>query len=602
MRSPEDMKIIEIDVTNACIHRCSNCTRMCGHHKKPYFMSFETFKRAVDSMEGFEGGVSMMGGEPTLHPEFERFAEYLNSKYNDLPQKKNYFITPTRNFIRDRKLEERNLTYSYSEMTGTNGIGQRIKGPVLFSSLASNYFKYYEIIQDVFRYQGVNDHMIPCYHQPIGVTRKDMGIPDEEWYPLRDRCWVQNTWSASITPKGCFFCEVAGALDMLFNGPGGWPIEKGWWKRRPEDFKDQLHWCELCGVALNTRSRNANEMIDDISQSFYNKLKDVDSPKLKAGHIHLYSKNEPLVLDGENRKADYHNTNLDRIGKMNSTIYPKGFHGILFCDSDTLEDIEFCIKNNLSELDDLTIFVPETRIDEFKSRLSKQNNVFIKRNTTIGGNLALQHYLSGQYDYYIYLTVGIRLTPGFSENLKHYAINPGTMHVVWGKELSSLDSKILSATKADDVCCLYNINAKALRNSGFDGVAACRSIKDFIDLWSKDKIVKLGYKIFEDRIPEHEIDIKPNVRYVVFGCGTYGEKAYRSIISAGSQIAFYVDSNPEKQGDCLMHGKNVLPPEVLSSRRAEFDKVVIASISYQDIKKIIQKNGIPDEDIVAPIF
>ena len=52
MKSPQDMRIIQIDITNACFHRCSNCTRFCGHHKKPFFMDFETFKRAVDSFEG----------------------------------------------------------------------------------------------------------------------------------------------------------------------------------------------------------------------------------------------------------------------------------------------------------------------------------------------------------------------------------------------------------------------------------------------------------------------------------------------------------------------------------------------------------------------
>ena len=61
MKSPQDMRIIQIDVTNACIHQCSNCTRFCGHHKKPFFMDVETFKKAVDSMEGYVGTVSMMG-------------------------------------------------------------------------------------------------------------------------------------------------------------------------------------------------------------------------------------------------------------------------------------------------------------------------------------------------------------------------------------------------------------------------------------------------------------------------------------------------------------------------------------------------------------
>ena len=34
MISPADMKIIQIEVTNSCIHHCSNCTRFCGLHEK----------------------------------------------------------------------------------------------------------------------------------------------------------------------------------------------------------------------------------------------------------------------------------------------------------------------------------------------------------------------------------------------------------------------------------------------------------------------------------------------------------------------------------------------------------------------------------------
>jgi hypothetical protein len=62
MKSPADMQIIQIDITNACTKKCSNCTRFCGNHRKPFMMDFDTFKRAVDSMEGFPGIVGIMGG------------------------------------------------------------------------------------------------------------------------------------------------------------------------------------------------------------------------------------------------------------------------------------------------------------------------------------------------------------------------------------------------------------------------------------------------------------------------------------------------------------------------------------------------------------
>ena len=49
-----------------------------------------------------------MGGEPTLHPEFERFVQYINTKYEE-PKKENYFIQPTANFMRDRKLGRKEI-------------------------------------------------------------------------------------------------------------------------------------------------------------------------------------------------------------------------------------------------------------------------------------------------------------------------------------------------------------------------------------------------------------------------------------------------------------------------------------------------------------
>lgn len=48
-----EMQIIQIDVTNACMNRCSNCTRFTGHHRKPFFMDLECFRRAVDSLVDF---------------------------------------------------------------------------------------------------------------------------------------------------------------------------------------------------------------------------------------------------------------------------------------------------------------------------------------------------------------------------------------------------------------------------------------------------------------------------------------------------------------------------------------------------------------------
>ncbi len=268
MKSPKDMNIIQIELTNACVHRCANCTRFCGHHQKPFFMDMDTFKHAVDSMDGFEHMIGIMGGEPTLHPEFAEMVSYYAQK---VPQKREHkpYLTPTRSFVHYRNRYLSNPTYSRG----------------LWTSLGKKYYQHFEQIQDTFPFQCINDHQNEGLHQALLITRKELGISDEKWIPMRDQCWVQNLWSASITPKGAFFCEITAALDMLFDGPGGWPIESGWWKRKPEDFGDQLQWCELCSAALPVPRVQANSEVDVISPVLRKKLEAIGSPKLREGKI-----------------------------------------------------------------------------------------------------------------------------------------------------------------------------------------------------------------------------------------------------------------------------------------------------------------------------
>ena len=63
MRSLLLMDTIQIEVTNACIYNCANCTRFCNHVKKNFFMPLEQVKEAIDSMVGYPKRTGIMGGE-----------------------------------------------------------------------------------------------------------------------------------------------------------------------------------------------------------------------------------------------------------------------------------------------------------------------------------------------------------------------------------------------------------------------------------------------------------------------------------------------------------------------------------------------------------
>ena len=245
-------KLIQIEITNACPLRCANCTRFVGHHKKPYFMDLDTVRKAIESLEGFPGGIGMMGGEPTLHPQFKEICEI----YQELIPDK-------------RRRELWTAGYKWDE--------------------------YQDIIQKTFDSDLVlyNDHSDPNegVHQPILIAAEDILDDRELMWRLIGNCWVQWRWSPSITPKGGFFCEVAAALDMLFDGPGGYPLEKGWWDKNPWEFADQVkQYCPRCSAAIPMERPSSSSGCDIVSKSNYENLKKIGSLKLKQDKINVFDK------------------------------------------------------------------------------------------------------------------------------------------------------------------------------------------------------------------------------------------------------------------------------------------------------------------------
>lgn len=259
MRPIVDMDNIQIEITNRCFKSCSNCTRLVNHHPKPYFMDFEQLKEAVDSVLVYPKMVGLMGGEPLLHPEFERFCKYLHSK-----------IPP--------------------ERCG------------LWTCFPKGKEHYREVIVETFGNIFLNDQTRDdILHAPVLVASEE--VPGEQWVKdyLINRCWVQNFWSASINPHGAFFCEIAAALSMLLETEqdnGGWKVEPTWWTRVPKDFVKQMdRYCKLCGCAMPLKKRESMDGRDDISPKMFERLKDI-SPKIKRGECVVHD----LQLCEDNRQ------------------------------------------------------------------------------------------------------------------------------------------------------------------------------------------------------------------------------------------------------------------------------------------------------------
>ena len=256
MRPLSEMSVIQIEVTNACWLKCANCTRHVGHHRKPFFMDLDYVEKAIDSLEGFEGNIGMMGGEPTLHPKFDDICKIYQKK---IPRRKREFWTS-----------------------------------------GWQWSKKKDIILDTFDKDRIayNEHSTPGgKHTPLLVSIDEVVEDKKLMWEMIDNCWIQSQWSASITPKGGFFCEVAASLDYLFEGPGGYEITKGWWKKQPKDFQDQVkRYCKSCSGALPMKSESdgfggrKGPAYDTVSPGNLEKLKKIGSPKALTDHVKIFDK------------------------------------------------------------------------------------------------------------------------------------------------------------------------------------------------------------------------------------------------------------------------------------------------------------------------
>ena len=246
MRALCDMDTIQIELTNACVRQCSNCTRFVGH-RDPYFMDEDVFRTAVNSLIGYPKMVGFMGGEPLLHPRFEDYCEYVRER---IPK---------------------------------NQLG-------LWTCLPDSKKHLARTICDTFGHIFINDHTRgDIYHAPILVAADEVFKAEERdmmFYAI-DRCWLQNSWSAAINPRGAFFCEIAASMSLLFDGPWGWPVEPGWWWRTPKDFTKQIEtYCSKCGCSLPLPRRSSVENIDDVSPGNFERLKDI-SHRIKSGRYEI---------------------------------------------------------------------------------------------------------------------------------------------------------------------------------------------------------------------------------------------------------------------------------------------------------------------------
>lgn len=288
MRSPAEMATIQIELTSACVLKCSNCTRFCGTHKVPFFMEDDTFYSAIDSLVGWvnempQGIVGFMGGEPLLHPSFEKFANYALSK---IPRDRLGLWSTFPAGGKYPQYREVICRTFANILLNDHSRDDILHAPVLMGS--EEYFRKSCAKcggAGVLVALGTNEVAGPCDE----CGGEGTVVNERELLHQTEHCWIQESWSAAINPKGAFFCEVAAAMTDLFDGPPGWKVEPDWWKRTPMEFAEQRKYaCHKCGAAMPiARVRNSQDPRDDVSPRNLERLKAVGSRKVARGEYEV---------------------------------------------------------------------------------------------------------------------------------------------------------------------------------------------------------------------------------------------------------------------------------------------------------------------------
>lgn len=420
--SPADHKVVQIEITNRCFMGCSNCTRLVAHQAKPFEMDRPTFDAAVRSVADHPGMIGIMGGEPTLHSDFE----YLVRHYAAT-------IDPGRKYRLLREPVADLATYRNRHC----GSLHHKRG--LWSATGPRFLQHLELISETFGYWCLNDHSHAGKHQALLVARNDLGIGQQRWEYLRDRCWLQRTWSSSITPAGAYFCEVAAAIDWtLFGGRLGWPIKPGWWKRKPADFGEQLSLCEYCAAPLEMPARLPAEEKDDVSPTVARLLLAAGSPRVakRAVFVEPAGEIQPSRFGCEAymRQDDGRVANEARVGPDNPWVKPREIVGLVVC-VDFSEWLPEVLEANKRHFDRYAVVTTpaDTRTQEIAAaagvdvvlseRCYDGDDAFNKGKMLNDGLQYLQ-----PSDWVLLHDADVLLAPYWGEWIRSHVLNPGCLY------------------------------------------------------------------------------------------------------------------------------------------------------------------------------
>jgi hypothetical protein len=501
------MDIVQVDISTKCHKKCSNCTRLIAHQPKREDLSLPAFERAVKSMEGWQGPnrvIGIIAGEPTLHADFEklsrRFAEIWGGPTT------NNGLAPIEDF----------------NQFANQRLFDRSTGRGLWTSLGEGFYRHYETIMEVYGHWNTNTHETSGLHQALLISRDDYvaatGISQEQWERNRDNCWVQNLWSATMNDKGAYFCEVAAAIDRLFfGGAHAWPIESGWWQRRPEDFGNQLELCNCCGLAQPGPSQVDALERDIVSAQNLERLAKAGSPAVKKGKYELYDPgyhNEQRTI----QRRDNYVGDGPRVGIGNVSAFPRKLSCVVVSVG-YAEMLKRTLPHNAPLFDQVVVVTSSE--DAATQQVARENgatlvvsdrcydddHAFNKGRMMNDGIAALK-----EPDWVVFTDADIFMNRALRAYVLNHALNPGCLYFTQRSDKTEVENQAASVnTEPNGYFQLFHPRALAIRARWPKALSEAFCSAGGIDSW------------FFQQWPRHKLVYIPEVHVTHLSSRSLGE-------------------------------------------------------------------------------
>lgn len=259
--------VIQIWVTRACDKSCFGCTQASNIRGKAQFITPSQFEQACKSLKGYFGVVGMFGGNPALHPEFDKLCDIM---IDNIPYKR------------------RGLWCN--KLFGNGKHARRTFNPSVSNlNVHLDQEAYDEFKRDWPECKPVGLDR-DSRHSPPYIALQDVITKEEDRWKLISTCDINQNWSAMIgvfrNELRGYFCEVAGAQAMLHQDnptypDHGIPVQPEWWTLPMKDFAAQVRYhCHACGVPLRGKGELA-QATDGVEQT---SVTHADVYKPRNGH------------------------------------------------------------------------------------------------------------------------------------------------------------------------------------------------------------------------------------------------------------------------------------------------------------------------------